>query len=414
VIAYQEGPVTVHHGDCLEVLRTLPDESVHAVVTDPPYGIRFMGQAWDGADIETVVARGRETNPMPDGVGGPRGGYRSAAAEAGRYNQSGAANRAFQAWCESWAAECLRVLKPGGHLLASGSPRTAHRLSAGIEDAGFEIRDSIAWLYGSGFPKSLDIGKVLAEWKGWGTALKPGFEPITVARKPFPGTVADNVSEHGTGAMNIGGTRIAHANAADLAESEAKNRHATFGSGPRGNKVYNADNRARGDGGDYSGAAGRWPTNVALDQVQADELDRQSGMQTDGVAVNRNRGDERPMNVAGAPRKVGEKIDVGYGGKGGASRFFYVAKAPASERPEVDGVQHPTVKPLDLMQWLVRLVTPAGGTVLDPFAGSGTTLEAAVREGFTTIGIEREAEYLPLILKRVQKDHAQSLFGDDL
>ena len=162
-VHYTDADVTLHHGDCLEVLASMPDCSVDAVITDPPYGIRFMGKAWDGADIEARTRR-RDVCPMPSEVGGPRGGYRSSATEAGRYDLS--ANAAFQQWCTSWAAECLRVLNPGGHLIAFGSPRTGHRLASGIEDAGFEIRDTIAWLYGSGFPKSLDVSKAINKAAG--------------------------------------------------------------------------------------------------------------------------------------------------------------------------------------------------------------------------------------------------------
>ena len=390
---YADDRATVFNGDCIDVMRCWADESVDAIVTDPPYGLGFMGSKWDH---------------MPPGV--------------------------------EWAEECLRVLKPGGHLLAFGGSRTWHRLAVAVEDAGFEMRDSIAWLYGSGFPKSLDVSKAidkrrdwslverlsgeikrarsesglsLAEvgqatlaatdgtygkwyhrgghmffetgrslpsrpewdqlrhvlpiapefaevydeaeravirertmtqgggtslqmrmgevrevraditapatpdaerWQGWGSAMKPGFEPVVVARKPLIGTIAQNVLTYGTGALNIDACRIS----------------------------------ASGQSPD----AGRWPANVVLDESQAEVLDEQSG----------------------------------------ASRFFptfrYQAKAPRSERPKVNGVAHPTVKPVALMRWLVRLVTPPDGVVLDPFAGSGATLEAALLEGFQCVGIE--------------------------
>jgi DNA modification methylase len=175
-IHYTDELVTVHHGDCIEVMRTLPDNSIDSVVTDPPYGIRFMGAAWDGADIVERQERGKRTSPMPEGLGGPNGGYRSLAAEAGRYDRGLTANQAFQLWCEEWAAECLRVLKPGGHLLSFGSSRTWHRLAAAVEDAGFEIRDSIAWLYGSGFPKSLDVAKAV-------TSTELGYGGNSVAQR---------------------------------------------------------------------------------------------------------------------------------------------------------------------------------------------------------------------------------------
>lgn len=455
---YQDDSVTLHHGDCIDVLRELPERSVDAVVTDPPYGIRFMGKAWDGADIEERTARGRETNPMPKGVGGPQGGYRSRAAEAGRYDLS--ANAAFGEWCSAWATECLRILKPGGHLLAFGGSRTWHRLSSGIEDAGFEIRDSIAWLYGSGFPKSMDVSKAIAStelgyggnsvaqrkatmgdnyvqsgrqgnrdgagrrdtglaehtleltesaqaWQGWGTALKPSFEPIVVARKPLAGTVAANVLEHGTGALNIDACRI------HTAGSEARS-YTVKRLKPGAELNRTGGNWRPADGVEYEGTTtdGRWPTNVVLDAHQAEVLDQQSGLLKSGARTGK-RSSSKFGHLYGefagtceAPREASQ---------GGASRFFpvfrYEAKAPTSERPNADGVQHPTVKPLDLMRWLVRLVTPAGAVVLEPFAGSGTTAEACVLEDRRCIAIEREAEYLPLIVSRLRKPVQQGLFG---
>lgn len=500
-IHYQDDTVTLHHGDCLDVLRSLPDAGVDAVVTDPPYGIRFMGQGWDGADIEARVARGRETSPMPEGVGGPHGGYRSLAAEAGRYDQSLTANQAFQQWCTDWATECLRVLKPGGHLLSFGGSRTWHRLAAAVEDAGFEIRDSIAWLYGSGFPKSMDVAKaidkrpgverhsefaaelraamaakgytntfdvaeavtgrrtgavanwqkfqwpdarwwpalrdlldmdaakwdhVIAEaerivsgvhttglatgtsgvgasgegkqrrdfaateaarrWQGWGTALKPSFEPIVVARKPLAGTVAANVLAHGTGALNIDACRTS------TSDDTGRTRNTALG-------MMNDDGWTPQRQESEGNPAGRWPANVVLDGDQADDLDAQTGLTRFRVGKPRgaSSGDGWGMTATGAE----------YDDQGGASRFFpvfrYEAKAPTSERPRVDGVAHPTVKPIALMQWLVRLVTPPGGTVLEPFAGSGTTVEACVLEGFRCVAIEREADYLPLIEHRLHR-----------
>lgn len=398
---YKDDLITLHHGDCLEVLTTLPEASVDAIVTDPPYALNFMNTGWD-----------KHSN--------------------------------FEDWCRTWAVECLRVLKPGGHMLAFGGTRTWHRLACGVEDAGFELRDQIAWLYANGVPKSLDVAKAIDKesnnnrarkleftewmrstgitareineatgthtgnhyltskqqpaipteaifdklrpilpkvparieklvterssdefsafakrtdrkvvkrnidnqatdfdrrvvnagtpvldeakrWQGWGTALKPAFEPCIVARKPLVGTVADNVLTYGTGAININATRV-------------------------------------------NGTDGRWPPNLTIDDHVAADLD------------------------ATTP---------------GRSRFFptfrFEVRAPTRERPKVNGVAHPTVKPLALMRWLVRLVTQPGGVVLDPFAGSGTTLEAAVLEGFNAIGIEREETYLPLIMQRLRR-----------
>jgi site-specific DNA-methyltransferase (adenine-specific) len=402
---YTDDRVSLYHGDCIEVMRQLPDNSVDAVVTDPPYLLDFMGKGWDSAD----------------GIAGKP---------------------------EVWK-EALRVLKPGGHLLAFGGTRTWHRLAVAIEDAGFEVRDSVAWMYGSGFPKSHDVSKAIdkragverekvridarevrnpkaigngtdgmeggtrpwieaamergyhekdssipatpaaEQWQGWGTALKPAHEPIVVARKPLIGTVAENVLTHGTGALNIDGCRIG-----------TQEMMKTQGAGT-GVVVSKSDSMA---GAHYERinagtVTGRWPANVILDEPQAAELDKQSGVSKDGVAGARTgAANGYEGGWGGQPEHRN-----GYGGQGGASRFFYVAKASKKERPNVDGVAHPTVKPMALMRYLVRLVTPPGGTVLEPFAGSGTTIEAALEEGFNVIGIEMTDEYLPLILARIER-----------
>lgn len=410
---YQDDLVTLHHGDCLDVLHELPDNSVDAVITDPPYELAFMGRAWDTSGIAF--------NPA--------------------------------VW-----AQCLRILKPGGHLLAFGGSRTWHRLAAAIEDAGFEIRDSIAWLYGSGFPKSLDVSKAIDKaagaerevvgthhrhgggsavsgsmlgslgtdselpltapatvaakrWQGWGTALKPSFEPIVVARKPLAGTVAANVLEHGTGALNIDACRVATTD--DLnggAYAKTGSRSVSGSLSPTGMNVP-----GKVVGKEFEQPSGRWPTNVVLDEHQAEALDQQSGTLHSGTM--RAGTDRQPRvggTIYGADARIFAMADT-YGDSGGASRFFpvfrYEGKAPTSERPNANGVQHPTVKPLDLMRWLVRLVTPVGAVVLEPFAGSGTTAEACVLEDRRCIAIEREADYLPLIVSRLQKPLQQGLFG---
>ena len=462
---HQDDQATIYHGDCREVLRSLPDCSVDSVVTDPPYELGFMGKRWDNTGI------------------------------------------AYDA--DLWA-EALRVLKPGGHLLAFGGTRTWHRLAVAVEDAGFEVRDSIAWLYGSGFPKSLDVSKAIdkvngegdrlhkftawmrttgltarqindatgtfmgshyltaksqpaiptpdlwallrplcgdvpewvdelvdrieaeriitqqakreavsgevitfdqrsstererrdipateiaARWSGWGTALKPAFEPVVVARKPLTGTVAANVLEHGVGGLNIDGCRIDMG--AEYDPTKVQRQHYSSGA------IEGAFGAASLIGKEIPtyNPAGRWPANVILDEDQADALDRQSGNRP-GASSNSN-GATASFTTA---RSLGTQ--PGYADQGGASRFFYVAKAPARERPKVDGIAHPTVKPLTLMRWLCRLVTPPGGTVLEPFAGSGTTIEAALMEGFHVIAIEREDDYLPLIAARLERVHQE-------
>ncbi|QFG09089.1 DNA methyltransferase [Mycobacterium phage ThulaThula] len=425
---YQDDEITLYHGDCLDVLAALPEASVDAVVTDPPYGISFMGRQWDQP--------GKFGSQRGDGR--PRGGHANSrgmhdAMAAGSYDLSPAAMLNFQQWCTEWASECLRVLKPGGHLLAFGGSRTWHRLAAAIEDAGFEVRDSIAWLYGSGFPKSLDVSKAIDKsegirrgragavssdngsmsggnyertpkgepateaaiaWAGWGTALKPAFEPIVVARKPLAGTVAANVLEHGTGALNIDACRIG--DEVRVNPPGSTNPRVAMGDG------WRADAEARM-------ASGRWPTNVVLDDTQAAELDAQSGTLKSGLMRAGTKRAARDGAVYGRLDEDATPRDT-YADSGGASRFFpvfrYEAKAPGTERPSANGVAHPTVKPLDLMRWLVRLVTPPNGVVLDPFAGSGTTAESCVHEHKRCITIEREADYLPLIVNRLSKPMA--------
>ena len=275
----------------------MPDACVDAVVTDPPYGLSFMGRKWD-YDVPSK---------------------------------------------EIWE-QCLRVLKPGGHLLAFAGTRTQHRMCVNIEDAGFEIRDMIAWVHGSGFPKSRNVGD------GWGTALKPALEPITVARKPFKGTVANNVLTHGTGAINIDGCRVAPTGESKQRIGEAS-QNAVYTD--RGSTNFAAKPGIRG--GD---PAGRWPANLIHDG--SDEVTELTG---------------------------------------DAARFFYCAKANKKDRE--DGNTHPTVKPTDLMAYLCRLVTPPEGIVLDPFMGSGSTGKAAIREGFSFIGIERDEDYFQIALSRV-------------
>ena len=295
----------------------------------------------------------------------------------------------FQAWCETWAVEALRVLKPGGHLLAFGGTRTSHRLTCALEDAGFEIRDCLMWLYGSGFPKSKNISD------GRGTALKPAWEPIILARKPLIGTVADNVLKHGTGALNIDASRIGTGDgglregevSADSRYHESGGTDFAMKPGPRG-----------GD------AKGRWPANLVLDEDAAALLDEQTGTLTSGKADVLQRNSDKFRNTYA--QFEGQRVEgVLYGDSGGASRFFYTSKASTQERTAGGKVEnkHPTVKPVDLMQYLCRLVTPPGGLILDPFCGSGSTLVAALPEGFRVIGIERDEVSVRTALARIRE-----------
>lgn len=497
--------VTLHQADCLDVLRTMLDESVHAIVTDPPYGLADHKPAAIVTAL-TAWANGDRAS-VPDG--------------------KGFMGRKWDAFVPPPAVwdECLRVLKPGGHMLVFAGTRTVDLMGLSVRMAGFEIRDSISWLYGSGFPKSLDVSKAIdktrddkadivrvtsyiaaamersgiarrdvdhhmgtsdmagwwssrlahrcalptwpqweqlrefigmdddaieaevwrlngrkgtpgeawstaevvrtedrfnepsgvvnvgqgeraavtrqikapntdaaRQWSGWGTALKPASEPIIVARKPLVGTVAANVLAHGTGAVNVDECRVAHTSEADLATSPSKNP------GRNGEVVTSAVYGA-GRPQQQANPAGRWPTNVVMDEYVAAELDAQSG-------TLRGRGNVNPTNGGGGMYgHAVTTVDHGAGDAGGASRFFpvfrYQAKAPTKERPKVNGKSHPTVKPLELMRWLVRLVTPPGGTVLDPFAGSGTTGQAAALESFECVLIEFEADHIPLIEKRL-------------
>ena len=356
--------VRIIQGDCREVLRTLPAASVDSIVTDPPYELGFMGKGWD---------------------------------------KSGVANDV-----RTWA-ECLRVLKPGGYLLAFSGTRTYHRMACAIEDAGFEIRDQIGWAYGSGFPKSHN-----GAWGG--TALKPAWEPVCMARKPLHGTVAANFAAHGTGGLNIDGCRVPHGEGAA----------GSWGGGRRPGGFADVG-AAKGDGepcGAFS-ALGRWPANLLHDG--SDEV-LAAFPQASG-AVAPVRGTEPSAKTGTTFGQFGGRAasDQRDGG-GSAARFFYCAKADRADRNEGlhdpgpqfkmgrlphhaekvsaggRGNHHPTVKPTDLMRYLCRLVTPAGGTVLDPFMGSGSTLKAAELEGFSAIGIELDAEYIAIARRRIAAD----------
>lgn len=365
---------TLHHGDCTEAMRGMAESSVDSIVTDPPYELGFMGKSWDSTGIACSV--------------------------------------------EVWR-EALRVLKPGGHLLAFGGSRTYHRLAAAIEDAGFEIRDQIMWIYGSGFPKSHNLD---GAWSGWGTALKPAHEPICVARKPLCGTVAANVLMHGTGALNIDGCRVEPTGESRERVSEASQERRY---GDKGGTNFTATPGVRG--GD---PAGRWPANVIHDGSEEvlQAFPDAKGQQGDLKETGRPRLSLGRFGDMAPPRAHPARIES----ETSAARFFYCAKASRADRNEgldslpdrADGMNsntsgqhitrrdgwtpepvknhHPTVKPTDLMRYLCRLVTPPGGLVLDPFMGSGSTGKAAILEGFRFVGCELQAEYIEIASARIR------------
>ncbi len=381
----------IYNQDCLDKLKDLDNNSIDSIITDPPYGLSFMGKKWD-YDVPSV---------------------------------------------DIWI-ECLRVLKFGGHLLAFAGSRTYHRMAVRIEDAGFEIRDQIMWIYGSGFPKSMNIGiqvdKKLgnqrevvghnpnhrernnnmkemlslnnpitttgnSEWEGWGTALKPAHEPIVMARKPFKGTVAQNVLEWGTGGINIDESRIR----IDLEnEDRARGKNTiqkTSGIGFTGNKKDSQETPL------YNLEQGRFPANIIFDEEAGKILDEQSGNKTGqrGVVKGTEPSHSKKNKIYGDYSMVEGKYAKPIDDLGGASRFFYCPKTSKTDRNEgVDGNVHPTVKPTDLMLYLIRLVTPKGKTTLDPFMGSGSTGKAAIRGGFDFIGIEREKEYYDIAKARIK------------
>lgn len=340
----------VIQGDCLEVMSLfLADNSVDAIVCDPPYGLNFMGKKWD-YDVPGV---------------------------------------------EIWR-ECLRVLKPGGYLLAFAGTRTQHRMAVNIEDAGFEIRDMIAWVYGSGFPKNKNLGD------GFGSALKPALEPLTMARKPFSGTLEKNWSEHGVGGLNIDGCRVATDNKLGGGRLTGATKVGDGWDRPWMNDPdrRNADAQSMREKVAKAEELGRFPANLIHDgseEVVALFPDSNgSGGSVPNVKIS-GYGDGA-VGTGKSEYLGGERTKVDCG-SGSAARFFYAAKASKKDRGENN--THPTVKPTDLMCYLCRLITPTGGLVLDPFMGSGSTGKAAIREGFRFIGIEREAEYLEIAKTRI-------------
>lgn len=408
------------HGDVMAMLQTLGDNSVDSVVTDPPYELGFMGKSWDATGIANDV--------------------------------------------KMWQ-ECLRVLKPGGHLLSFGGSRTYHRMACAIEDAGFQIRDQIMWVYGQGFPKSMDVSKAFdkaegaerevigerkklqsygqgvnnvfgdgpdkggvqlltapapkraKQWEGWGTALKPSHEPLVLARKPLIGTLVQNITEHGVGAININGCRVGN----EPVPSNKLEQWSGFGElkQPAYTQTMNE---------------GRWPGNLIHDGSDEvlEHFPNAKGQQGESTDAQRSK-----ATVYGDPSDNGKVYKPRFDLSTSAARFFYCSKANKKDRNEgcehlgkktageatdrVDGSaglnspragarrtsgahnHHPTVKPTELMQYLCRLITPPNGIVLDPFMGSGSTGKAALKEGFRFIGIERESDYIEIAQARIQK-----------
>lgn len=394
--------VRVEAGDCREVMPRLAAEGLRfdAVVTDPPYGLKFMGKEWD--------------DPKQ--------------------------NAAFKP--ETWQM-AMALLKPGGHLLAFGGPRTYHRIATAIEDAGFEIRDCLMWLFGSGFPKSLDVGKAIDKaagaerdvvalhrrpdkrggnyhgaseqratiqwaetapatedakrWDGWGTALKPAYEPIVLARRPLAGTVAANVLAHGVGALNVEGCRVeAQGRPARVADPKALANGFVYAGRQTAGGGFDGGSKAVG-----TTDKGRHPANLVLDEEAAAALDAQSGILHSGfMAAGQQRQASRGLGGYANGMPDSASLAGTYGDSGGASRFFYTSKAGAADRFKS---KHPTVKPHDLMRWLCRLVCPPDGLILDPFAGTGSTGEAAWAEGFRAVLIEEKPEYLADIDRRLHE-----------
>jgi len=414
-VAAEKPFVDLREGDCREVLRELDDNSVDSVVTDPPYGLEFMGKDWD-APWKTD-RRQTFDGTLNDQRENPYGRSKVRNGTGASYGADARIMRFFQEWCESWAVECLRVLKPGGHLLAFGGSRTYHRLASAVEDAGFEIRDQIMWIYGSGFPK---WSNQTDDWEGWGTALKPAHEPIVVARKPLVGTVPANLAKYGVGALNIDGCRVG------TERREYKGGMGRFNETAQSQGFRPYVNGVPSQSEETFIAEGRWPANVihdGSDEVLAAFPDRKT------TWVSPTHKNNRTGEFLGALAHPGAQ---GFNDSGSAARFFYCAKASKQDRddglttPEQPVVTfatangtsgkpssisegrntsykntHPTVKPTTLMQYLVRLVTPPGGTVLDPFMGSGSTGRGAVLEGFSFIGIEMDAVYYDIADARI-------------
>jgi len=476
-------------GDCIEILKTLPDNSVDSIVTDPPYGIGFMNKEWDSPQkhkelIEREIKRSQER--FEEGKSPAKGGF-SKGVQPGLPIGGAKEGKWFQEWCEQWAVECFSVLKPGGHLLSFSSPRTYHRMATAFEDSGFQIRDQIMWVFGSGFPKSHNIGKAIdkiqgnerevvgqverkdftnydgsmmdvdnrgkhisieipitkgqSDYEGWGTALKPAHEPICMARKPLTEkSIAENVLKWETGGINIDDCRIGNElRTTPIHSDDVKDDNTLFG-------LHKTIQHER-----VETTEGRFPANIMFDEEAGKLLDEQSGVNKSGFNPKAPK-----KQYGGGVFGGGETNEnTGYVDEGGASRFFYCPKVSKKERnmgmdvqvgvfhqrprredgtiiykethpdewkeamdklPRKDktskaaaeeklqgekGNVHPTVKPIKLMEYLIKLVTPKGGVVLEPFMGSGSTGIAAKNLGFSFIGIEKEQEYFDIAQKRI-------------
>ncbi len=351
------GTVKLVLGNCKEKLKGFEDNSIDAVVSDAPYELKFNNKKWDNTGISYDV--------------------------------------------ELWQ-EVLRVVKPGAHILIFGGSRTHHRLAVAIEDAGFQIRDTIFWIYGEGFPKSLDIDKEIKKkricnnkWQGWGTGLKPAVEPIVLARKPISEkTIAENVLKWGTGGLNIRECRIG---------SETLSKH----TGSFSRSLF------KGLSGKVTPERkGRWPANVIFDEEAGRLLDKQSGKTKTHKKRTIKVKSENRSNRKILPMKYHCPGNLDYGDAGGASRFFYCAKASKKEKNLGCKNNHCTVKPLKLMRYLCRLITPSGGVILDHFMGTASTGLAALQEGFNFIGIEKDKDYFSIATKRIKAAKKQNIFAE--
>ena len=399
---------TVYHGDCLEVMDKIEKCSVDSIVTDPPY------------HLTSIVKRFGKEDAAPAKHGTDGVFVRSSKGFMGKEWDGG--DIAFQV--ETWR-KCYELLKPGGHMIAFSGSRTYHRMAVAIEDAGFEIRDQCIWLYGSGFPKSHNIGN------GWGTALKPAHEPMVLARKPLSEkSVADNVDKFGTGAINIEACRIEgevkHPDTMPDFRDQGEQSKAAIGVDKLSfGQTSNAKRKQLSDSDLVDNQTGRWPSNVMHD---GSEQIQEIFPETSSTEVSRQR-THKGIWTAGELADT-EQFMPAYGDQGNASRYFYCAKTSKDERnsglhgrhqgqyssdgrakeienayqrnKSVSANTHPTVKPVELMRYLVRLVTPKGGVILDPFMGSGSTGMGAREEDFSFIGIEKEREYYEIAKARIK------------